>query len=541
MKGGRRELAAVLFGSAVSTLALVQPIALHVLTAGRIDNGDGQLSIWNVAWVSRTLVTDPLRVFDANIFYPHRWTLSYSESNIGAGLLGIPGYWLSGGNPYAAHNTAVLLSFLLTATGMYYLVRRLTGDRRAAVVSAICFAYTPFLFAHTPHVQLLMTFGLPFSLLAFHRVVESPTIGRGAALGGCMAAQAISCGYYGVFLILIVAFGILLIAAMQRRWSDLRYWLSFAAAALVAVALVLPCFVPYLWLQREGGFTRALDEADRYSANWSTYLASAAAAHAWMLPHLGRWTDVAFPGFVATIGGLAGLWLGRRLRNGEVVALYGGVVVLAFWASFGPRAGLYTVLYRTIPIFSLLRGSVRFSLLVAFGLSVLTGVAVATLLARVRASTLVGCAIAGVAAAELFVPFSMPKADPPAPVYRTLATLPRGPVIAMPFYYPEVGLFQHTKHMLASTAHWMPLVNGYSDYIPPDFYEHVMTLATFPSRAAFKILEPDRVRYALFLMYGYNTENRNDVLGRLKEFERYLRPLYADETTRLYEIVGYPP
>jgi Holliday junction resolvasome RuvABC ATP-dependent DNA helicase subunit len=31
------------------------------------------------------------------------------------------------------------------------------------------------------------------------------------------------------------------------------------------------------------------------------------------------------------------------------------------------------------------------------------------------------------------------------------------------------------------------------------------------------------------------------VLTRLKEFEPYLRPLYADETTRLYEIVGFPP
>ena len=118
---------------------------------------------------------------------------------------------------------------------------------------------------------------------------------------------------------------------------------------------------------------------------------------------------------------------------------------------------------------------------------------------------------------------------PVEPVYRTLATLPRGPVIEMPFFYPQVGLFQHTKYMLASTAHWMPMVNGYSDYIPPDFYEHVMLLAPFPSRDAFKILEPNGVRYAVFHMNGYNAENRNDVLTRLKEFEQYLRPLYVDE------------
>ena len=108
----------------------------------------------------------------------------------------------------------------------------------------------------------------------------------------------------------------------------------------------------------------------------------------------------------------------------------------------------------------------------------------------------------------------MPRVPPVAPAYRMLATLPRGPVIEMPFFYPAVGLFQHAKYMLASTSHWMPLVNGYSDFIPPDFRDHVMTLAPFPSRDAFKILEPGRVRYAVFHMNGYNTENRNEVHGR---------------------------
>ena len=40
-------------------------------------------------------------------------------------------YWATG-NPYAAHNFAVLASFVLGATGTYSLVRYLVGDRRAA-------------------------------------------------------------------------------------------------------------------------------------------------------------------------------------------------------------------------------------------------------------------------------------------------------------------------------------------------------------------------------------------------------------------------
>jgi hypothetical protein len=202
---------------------------------------------------------------------------------------------------------------------------------------------------------------------------------------------------------------------------------------------------------------------------------------------------------------------------------------------------LYSALYEVVPMFAGLRAPARFGLIVGFGLSVLAAVAISSWLRKTTRPALVTAALVVAAVGELAVPVYMPEVPPVEPVYRTLATLPRGAVIEMPFFYPEVGLFQHTKYMLASTAHWMPMVNGYSDYIPPDFYDHVMLLAPFPSRDAFKILEPNRVRYAVFHMNGYNTENRNDVLTRLKEFEAYLRPLYMDDTTRLYEIVGFPP
>ena len=41
------------------------------------------------------------------------------------------------GNPYAAHNFAVLLGFILSTITMYALARRLTGQRMAAAVAAV--------------------------------------------------------------------------------------------------------------------------------------------------------------------------------------------------------------------------------------------------------------------------------------------------------------------------------------------------------------------------------------------------------------------
>ena len=44
-----------------------------------------------------------------------------------------------------------------------------------------------------------------------------------------------------------------------------------------------------------------------------------------------------------------------RSRDRETALFYGSIAILTFWATLGPRAGLYTVLYYTIPVFSFLR------------------------------------------------------------------------------------------------------------------------------------------------------------------------------------------
>jgi hypothetical protein len=535
-----RELAIVLLAAAIATVVLTWPLAYKFDRVGRLDVADGRFSIWNVAWVARTLVVDPLHVFDANIFHPHTRTLAYSENNLGAGALAVPAYWATR-NALAAHNFAVLLGFVLSAAGMYYLVHLLTCDRGGAAVSAVCFAFTPFVFAHSAHVQLMMTAGLPFNMFMFHRFTERASAGRGAALGAVMAAAAIFCGYYGVFVILMVGYAALVVATTRRLWRDARYWTSLAVAAAVSVLLVAPVFLPYLTLRRVEGFRRELEQARLYSSNWSDYFTSASYAHTWFLTYLPRWVDVAFPGAIALGFGIAGAWMARKRQRGEIVAIYGGLALLALWASFGPAGGLYSALYHTVPLFAWLRAPARFALVVVFGLSVLAGTAVSILAQRFKRPGLAAGVVACVAAAELATPSTLREMNGFEQVYRVLAAQPPAPVIETPFYYLPHMFPLHTKYMLSSTVHWMPLVNGYSDYIPPDFTANVMTLAPFPTEPALKLLKPIGVRYVVMHMYGYNEANRRDVETRVITLARYFRLIYEGEGTRLYEIVGFPP
>jgi hypothetical protein len=536
------ELLLVVVCFSAFTVWLTSPLAFHLGSfAYRQDNGDGQFSIWNVAWVAHALTSNPAGVFDANIFYPHRGTLAYSEANLGAGLLAAPAYWLTN-NAYAAHNFALLCSFVLSASATYYLVRHLFNNRPAAVVSAVCFAFAPHIFAHLLHIQLLMTAGIPLSLLAFHRLSERPTGLRGAALGAAMALQVFFCAYYAVFTLLIIGYAVLFTATMRGWWTNRRYWVAVGVAACVAMAGAAPAVAPYFAIHRASGPLRALSDAERYSADWRAYLASSAYAHSWLLDKLGHWNEVLFPGYTAVafgVGGALVCWRGTR-RDREIGGFYGSLTALAAWASFGPSAGLYRWLYAVVPGFTFMRAPSRFGLIAVFGVAVLAAAGVRRATERLgRLGHGLAVALALVAAAELAVPLDFSRAPDPAPVYRQLAMLPRGAVLELPAYSAPLA-FMRTRYMVASTWHWMPLVNAYSDMIPPDFSENLNLYAEFPSAPSLARLAPMGVRYVVLHVDQYGAQ-RDGLAGRLDAFGGRLRRLYADDHAWLYEIVEAVP
>ena len=544
---GLTEAAAVLAGAFALTAALTFPLVPKLDRVGRVNTDDGRLSIWNVAWVADALIVNPRGLFDANIFYPARNTLAYSEANIGAGLLALPAWGLTG-NPFLAHNTAVVIAFVLAVAAAYYLVRYLSGSREAAAIAGVLFGFCPFIFARTAHIQLLMTAGLPFSMLAFHRLIDRPSAGRAVALGGVLFAQALSCAYYGIFAGLMVGLGTLYFAMTRRLWRSPRYWGLIGVAAAVSVGLTVPFFLPYLEVQDQG-FGRTLDDARMYSANGGAWLASSAWAHRWWLDAIDGFSEVLFPGLITLVAGVAGAWfVWRRPAGGpaatglarDVAAYYALIGGLAFWASFGPDAGLYRLLYDTVPIFALLRAPARMGLMVTLALVVLSSAALGPWLrARPRAWT-VGLAL--LAALELnMAPLTALRDAAPVPeAYRTLARLPRGPLAEFPYFSLRPDYPRHAEYMLGSTYHWQPLVNGYSDFIPARFRNTAVALSYFPTRASFRILSEVGTRYVVFHLNGYNRSNRADLLERIGRYQQFLRPLVQQDDVWLYEIVDWP-
>ena len=549
---GSRELVLVVLGAVLLACLMTYPLIVGFDHVGRVDNNDGRWSIWVVSWVAHALTTDPAQLFRANIFYPHQDALAYSEANIAAGVVSVP-VWLLTKNPYATHNFVLLVSFVVSFAGAYYLCRYLTGSRQAAMVAGVLFAFCPFVFVRFAHIQLLLVGGLPFCMLAFHRLVDRTTVGRAVALGAILWLQGLACAYYGIFGGMAVGISSIVIAITRGRWREWRYWAAIGGAAVVSIALTAPFFLPYITLQRETGFARTLEGAQTYSANWAAWTASGAWAHRWALDP--SRSEVLFPGAVALVLGLAGAFVGWQLTTAAAqraatteTRLDRGVVLsyiitglVSFWITFGPKAGLYSVLYATVPVFSFLRAPGRTGIVVALCLTVLASIAIARLLERRRHAGWMAAGLMIVAVADLVqAPIGLREAPPTPSAYQELARLPVAPVAVFPYWANNLNYHGHAEYMLASTAHWQPLINGYSDHIPQDFRDNSLILRGFPTLESFAVLERLGARYVVFHLGRYAGPSHEEVLGKIEAFANYLRPIDKTGDVWLFEIVGWP-
>jgi hypothetical protein len=561
LRGLREAICAILAGVVLAFIN-TYPLITKFTSAARLDSTDGRWSVWVVSWVAHALTTNPLDVYRANIFYPHDNALAFSEANLVAGALGIPA-WLLTRNPMTTHNSVFVLSFVLSFVGTYYLVRYLVEDRRAAAIAGVLYAYCPYVFGHFPHIQLLMIGGLPVCLLAFHRYVDLATTARAVTLGLTLWLMGLACAYYGLFAGGMVALGSITLAIAERRVFDWGYWRGITIAAVLCVGLTIPFFLPYRDVLEGVGFSRTLTEAYRYSANMQAWLASAAWAHRWWLPAIPGFTEVLFPGIVTIVFGAAGVWIGLRRKPSAaappaegfrgipetpprmhrgVVAFYVLAAAVAFWTTLGPSAGLYTVLYDTLPVFSMLRAPARTGVVVTLCLVVLAAIAISALLTRQRRPGRVAVALFALAFADLFrAPVRMQDRDPLPPAQYMLANLPVGPVAEFPFWYERLDYHRHAFYMLNSTVHWQPMVNGYSDVIPQDFRDNARPLSSFPDPASFEILKRIGARYALFHLDSYDERSREKLIDRIeREYAAYLRPLSREDNLWLYEITAWP-
>ena len=274
---------------------------------------DTRLFLWTLGWDVHALAHAPLSIFDANIFYPERNTLAYSEHQIGSALAAAP-VLLSTGEPLLAMNLVLLASCALSGFGAFLLARELGLGTWGALLAGIVFAFTPPRFFRLGQLHLATVQWIPFCLLYLHRYARKGSTRHLVAACLFFTLTAWSGGQSGLFLALTAASLLLYLLLFGELGPSSRLSKDIVVATVLVLILNVPFLLPYLSVQEELGLERSLAEATFWSPNPESFLASPTHAHRAVWQLLGWQARIAreakaflFPGFLPILLAMAAL------------------------------------------------------------------------------------------------------------------------------------------------------------------------------------------------------------------------------------------
>jgi hypothetical protein len=477
------------------TLIVTWPQAV-VLNTHAFDHQDVFFNLWRLRWIAHALSTSPGELFNGNIFEPDRGVLAYSDAMLVEGVLAAPLLW-AGVPPVLVHNLMLLGAIAASGVGAFVLARHLTGSAGGALAAGVIFAFAPYRFEHYMHLELQWTVWSPWAFWALQRTLETAAIRFGLLTGLFLALQMTSSVYYGVFLfVLIAAVALLQLLTLRgRRLARSARALVLGAAVAASVSGVYS--IPYTAASARVGM-RPADQVKENSAEPGDYRVATPTNVLYGSLSAGANERRLFPGILPPLLALAGLLIVPPTIP-AIAYLIG--LALAFELSLGAHGLLYPLLYEYVGVFRGLRAPARASVFCLLFLGVLAAYGTAALTAAMttrkrRAAAVLICTILLLEYRVGSLPLVAYHNEPP-PLYKLLATLPRGIVAEFPMARPEWAPHLDPRFEYMSTFHWMPILNGYSGFYPPSYLRRLVRLARFPDEASVASLRRENVRYVI--------------------------------------------
>jgi hypothetical protein len=301
------------------TLLLTYPLWVKPHRTVLAHYPDDELLMWALAWDAHAFLHQPLAIFDANIFYPQRRTLAYSENVIGSALFAAPVLWVTG-NPVLALNVVALLACTLCGLGGYVLGCRLGLSPPGALVCGVIFAFSPARFFRTSQIHVATVQWIPFALASLHAYLAG---GRKRDLRLAVAffsLQTLTSGHGAVFLVVAIALLLAYRIAIGDAAAVLRGARDFGVTGALLLLPAVLVYIPYHLVQNEMGLRRGL-------GTWRTtpesFLASPTHLHVWLRPFitdrdvLAEASALLFVGYLPLLLALMAILRGRRSTAGR--------------------------------------------------------------------------------------------------------------------------------------------------------------------------------------------------------------------------------
>jgi hypothetical protein len=514
------------------------------------DLGDPTLNTWILSWEAHAVTSEASRFFEGNMFYPYGEAIKYSETMLPLVPFFAAVLFLSG-DPVLAHNVVLLSLAVFCFVATYLLAKRLVGPW-TAVVAAVSFTFSGYVFMHQSHLQLMTLGFFPLAFLALFNALERRRTADGVWLGLCTALLATGAVYYGA--VWFVALAVVVVVDLARiRRPDKDWWKTLAAAAVVVILTVGPIAYVYASFQSRIPYERSVDGLGLNPIDFLT-----PAPGSLVYGELAEWATARQPtgvvehaffiGFVVMTLALGGMFLflkallSKKERTSAPRSYYElGLLSAAGAASMvvaiGPEAmGLpmpFLLLRNWVPGFDSLRPVSRLAVPALLAFAVLAAWCLQRLIAR-RPSPQKLVVVGVVACAvllEMWVTPSRAEVPSPSPIRQALARAPAGAALELPMIPntdPQFG-FVEGPRLLASIGDWRPRFNGYSGGVPPDVPGDIETLSRFPESPALDRIDELGIRYVV--LHGaeapstdtYSFAQIDEILASLPEGSAIIR------------------
>jgi len=265
----------VVFAYFAITVFMTYPLILNFVSHVPAVGNDAFGNLWNMWWLKTSLIdlgTTPY--YTSYLFHPNGISLVFHTLSFFNSLAAIPLQDVIGLT--GTYNVLFLFGFVFSGYGTYLLVKYLTGDRRAAFVAGIIFAFCPYRFAHAfaGHLNLMGTQWIPFYVLYLIRTYRETGKRNPIYAGLFLFATTLCDWHYMGFMLIFTGFFLAYHFWFERKEFTAEFLKRFVMLAFMFSIVVLPFAYPMLLTLADPDYSAdypKIEFAATYSADLLSY------------------------------------------------------------------------------------------------------------------------------------------------------------------------------------------------------------------------------------------------------------------------------
>lgn len=468
----------------VLSAAVTWPMAV---SGGSYDRTDTLFNSWLLSWNFRAAANlqNPLEppIFLGQPDGSGRNDFLFTQTLAGLPLLA------AGADPLRVHNILFVLSLAFAGFASYLLALRLGIPPPGAVFAGGALVCLPFFQSHLWHLQLMSAGIWILALERAFRSVEKPT--GGWTLAVLILLQGLACLYYWLFLNISLAF-LMVFLALRKNWKPLK------SMALRTVAGNLP-MIPLLINHFGNAASFSPDvmmsaDAASWMAPWNSSLLLSWMRSGHVISEVALW-----PGFFVLAGTLI-FAFSEKLRKSLpwrnyllITALFFGII------AFGPTLVIFGRelapapfrLLAWLPGMNSIRLPARGAIFTLLFLILLA----AKWVGRRRLLASLGILVCFL---EVFSGGLKLERVEIQPWHRWLAARDPASVVFIPVRANLSRPESECARMYGQTAHFVPMVNGYSTSLPEGYPETARVMNSWPSPEARCLMDSLKIQCVIW-------------------------------------------